>query len=65
MWDEYQDLTPEERLDKIVEILTEGVLRIIDKKNTAFAKINTTTGKPSNSSGQASKKRIKDVSESP
>ena len=32
MWDEYKDLTPEERLDRIVEILAEGVLRIIEEK---------------------------------
>jgi hypothetical protein len=32
MWDEYQGLTPEERLDRIVDILAEGVLRIIEEK---------------------------------
>ena len=64
MWDEYQDLTPEERLDRIVEILTEGVLRLINDKNTASAKINS-ADKPFDSSGQSSKKRIKDVSEKP
>jgi len=34
MWNEYEDLTPEERLDKIVEILTEGVLRLIQEKKS-------------------------------
>ena len=64
MWDEYQDLTPEERLDRIVEILTEGVLRLINEKKTSSERINW-VGKSSNSSGQSSKKRIKDVSEKP
>ena len=61
MWDEYKELTPEERLDRIVEILTEGVLRLINDKNTSSARINS-AGKPSNSSGCSSEKRIKDVS---
>jgi len=60
MWDEYKDLTPEERLDRIVEILTEGVLRLINKKD----KVDP-TDKYSNSVGDSSKKRIKDVSEKP
>ena len=32
MWNEYENLTPEERLDRIVEILTEGALRLIEEQ---------------------------------
>jgi hypothetical protein len=50
LWEEYQDMTPEERLDRIAEILAEGVLRLINEKKTSSANINT-AGIPSNSSG--------------
>lgn len=52
MWNEYQDLTPEERLDKIVEILTEGVLRLINEKKALSSK------KDRKASGQISSEEV-------
>ncbi|MEW6557188.1 MAG: hypothetical protein AB1349_07530 [Elusimicrobiota bacterium] len=52
MWDEYQDLTPEERLDRIVEILTEGVLRLIEEKKAISSK------KGKKASGQISSEEV-------
>jgi hypothetical protein len=64
MWDEYKDLTPEERLDIVVEILTEGVLRLIEKKKALVSR-KKPGNHPKNNSAISSKKRIKDVPKSP
>jgi len=39
MWDDYQDLTPEERLDRIIELLTRWALRLDELKK----KVNNCT----------------------
>ena len=63
MWDEYRDLTPEERLDKIVEILSAGVLRIIEeKKNRRASRRRSPTEKPRQ---ERVKTGHKDLPESP
>ena len=38
MWNEYENLTPKERLDKIIEILTKEVLRLIEEKQISSKK---------------------------
>ena len=53
MWSEYENLTPEERMDRVAEILTRGVLRLIGKKNrkkdNPRIPIDKTTGEKSKS----------------
>jgi len=63
MWDEYKNLTPEERLDKIVEILTDGVLRIIEEKKRKGTLRHSSS--PNNFRRKQPKPESKILSESP
>ena len=41
----YENLTPEERADRVAEILIEGVLRLIEKKRKKANKIQSSVTK--------------------
>ena len=61
MWYDHENLTPEERLDRIAEILAEGVLRLIERKkrkgNKSCLKVNKTNLNPPISDGKIPSER--------